>query len=310
VPGGVEVREVVSGKVVYRQKVEPGHAPTVVAGGGLVALHGHDGKTPGSLVLVAADGTSTTQVLDEVPWAISDDGRWLATWSPGQPIQIRGLKSAGKLMRTLDQAVKAFAFSRDGTRVVWAAMADRNVPDVKIRVQAIEGSAEVRELAVAGWPESVAFTPDGEEVLLMVESGKLTRWRWATGETTTIAQVSVILANTSQVTKDGKVVLLPGYDHVQVRTNDKEMRRLATLYPLLAGGWVVVSGAGAVDGSDDAVRSMVTEVQGNGATLVFDGRLGWDAAHVPGTWLRALAGEDVVPPRLGRGPVVEEPLTR
>jgi len=310
VPGGVEVREVVSGKVVYRQTVDPAYSVEAVAGGGLIALHVWDGKTPASLVLVAADGTSTTQVLDEVPRAISDDGRWLATWSHGQPIQVRGLKMAGKLMRTLDLASKGFAFSRDGARVVWASMADRSVPDVKIRVQAIEGSAEVRELAVTGWPESVAFTPDGEEVLLMVESGKLTRWRWATGETTTIAQVSIILANSSQVTRDGKVVLLPGYDHVQVRTNDKEMRRLATLYPLLSGDWVAVSGAGAVDGSEDAVRSMVTEVKGNGATLVFDGRLGWDAAHVPGTWVRALAGEDVAPPLLGRGAVVEEPLTR
>ena len=82
------------------------------------------------------------------------------------------------------------------------------------------------------------------------------------------------------------------------------------LYPLLAGGWVAVSGAGAVDGSEDAVRSMATEVKGDGATLVFDGRLAWDAVHVPGTWSRALAGEDVAPPLFGRGPVVEEPLNR
>ncbi len=308
-PDRVEVREVVSGKVVYRNNADASNSVKAVAGGGLFALDVYDGKGPGSLVLVAGDGTSTTQNIGEPPRAISDDGRWLATES-SKSIQIRGLRMAGKLMRTLDQASKGFAFSRDGARVVWAAMADRSVPDVKIRVQAIEGSAEVHELAVKGWPEAVTFTPDGEEVLMMVESGKLTRWRWKTGETTTIAQVSIILANTPQVTKDGKVVLLPGYDHVQVRTNDKEMRRLATLYPLLDGGWVVVSGAGAVDGSDDAVRSMVTEVKGNGATLVFDGRLGWDAAHVPGTWMRALAGEDVVPPLLGRGPVIEEPLTR
>jgi hypothetical protein len=84
------------------------------------------------------------------------------------------------------------------------------------------------------------------------------------------------------VTDDGGALLLPGYDHVQVRTNDRAMRRIAMLYPLLGGGWVVVSSAGAVDGSDDAVDSMITRVSGDGARLVFDGRLGWDGAHVAG----------------------------
>lgn len=307
----VEVREVMTGKVVFRQALPAGASASAVAANGRVVLQVGDGASQ-ALVIVEADGASATQALPgEVLRGLSDDGRWLATWQQGQgrPITVRNLKMAGKVARTLEHA-RAFAFSRDGSQVVSAALPDPNVPAVTVRVQALVGAAEGRTLAVDGWPETVAFTPDGQEVLVMLQSGRLTRWRWATGETTTIGQVSLILAGSAQVVRGGEVVLLPGYDHVQVRTNDAEMRRLAMLYPRLDGGWVVVSSAGAVDGSVDAARGMVTTVTGGGATQVFDGRLGWTGAHVPGLWARALAGEDVAPPVLVRAPVVEEPLTR
>lgn len=306
----VEVREVASGKVVFRHAMEGGFLAKAVMGGGTIAIDASDASDSSSLVIAKLDGTSTTQALPgESLLALSDDGRWLATGGRGGPLRIRGMRAAGRVVHTLDAGVRAFGFSRDGSHMVWATLPDPKVGEIKVRVLAIEGAGEVRELAVKGWPESVTFTPDGAEVLLLA-SGQLTRWRWAGDEVTTIQQVSLILAKSAVVTDDGRALLLPGYDHVQVRTNDRAMRRIAMLYPLLGGGWVVVSSAGAVDGSDDAVDSMITRVTRDGARLVFDGRLGWDGAHVAGAWPRVLAGEDVAPPVLVRAPVAEQPLGR
>jgi hypothetical protein len=75
---------------------------------------------------------------------------------------------------------------------------------------------------------------------------------------------------------------------------------LAKLYPLLSGGWMVVSRDGAVDGSAGASRHLVTEAtSGSGRALdlqLFEGALGWDAAFVKGVLQRALAGVSAAPP--------------
>jgi hypothetical protein len=181
----VEVREVASGAVVFRHAMTGGFLANAVVGGGTVAIDASDADGNSSLVIVAADGTSTTQALPgESLMALSEDGRWLATGGRGGPLRVRGMRAAGRVMHTLT-GVRRFAFSRDGSRMAWASLPDPKVAAVKLRVQAIEGTSEVRELAAKGWPESVTFTPDGAEVLLLA-SGQLTRWRWASGETTTI----------------------------------------------------------------------------------------------------------------------------
>lgn len=311
-PDAIEVREVATGRELFRRVVAGKSAYALAAAGGLVVFHLSDGTASLEVVVVAADGTSTTLVMTgDTPTAVSDDGRWLATtaWQGRVPVtKVWSLRAAGRVVHTLD-GVRQVAFSRDGSRMVFLRTPDPQRAEVVVREQAVEGAADVREVTLEGWSEQVSFTPDGSEVLVLLQSGRFVRWRPASGERREWGQVSLILTKGVQVADDGRTVLFPGWDHVQIRSNDAALRRIATLYPLLAGGWLVVSRSGAVDGSDDAVDSVLTRATQGGATRVFDGRLGWDGARVAGTLARALAGEDVRPPVLVRPPSPpEEPL--
>lgn len=311
--GAVEVREVLTGKVTFARAISNQSVYGLVVSGGRASIHLSDGTGKLDVILVEPDGKSAAQVMqDETPSALSEDGRWLATveFQGRTPrTRVRGVRMAGKVLHTLE-GTRQVVFSRDGERMAWFYMADAERPEVTVREQSVEphgpagpsGRGDVRELVLQGWPEHLSYAPDGAELLVLLESGRLTRWRPASGERREHAQVSLILPSGSRVADDGRTVWFPGYGHVQVRSNDAELRRLATLYPLLGGGWLVVSRSGAVDGSDDAVDSVVTRVKQGATTRVFDGRLGWDGAFVAGTLGRALAGEDVAPPVLVRPP--------
>lgn len=86
----------------------------------------------------------------------------------------------------------------------------------------------------------------------------------------------------------------PTPPQVEIR-GASDLRLLASLHPLTSGEWIVISRSGAIDGSAAAIRGAVTRVQAGTETLVFDGRLGWDRAHVTGVLGRTLAGEDAPP---------------
>ena len=93
---------------------------------------------------------------------------------------------------------------------------------------------------------------------------------------------------------------------LQIWAPEAVARRIGTIYPLRAGGWLAVSHSGAVEGSEDAVKNVVTRIRGYDEALILPGEVGWDALHVPGAAARMLAGEDVQPPLYARPPA---PLT-
>lgn len=309
-----EIREVATGKVVSTHAKDKAAAYAFM-GRGHAVFEMVSFEGPNTLVIIGPNGERRTQVLADGLLAVSEDGRWMATRGTvyadpdGDGDQGEGVDRlrlwnlrTGRVVQTLEREPELAAFNREGSRLAYVTVLDREVSRLKLRVRATTGAPDVHELTVKGWPESVAFTPDGSEVLLLLEDGELIRWRWATGARRTLAQRSWVMTTSALLAEDGKTLLLPGYDAVQVRTNDREMRRIGTLFALQSGGWMVVSRSGAMDGSDDAVDHLVTWVEHGDETLVFDGWLGWDGAHVPGTAARVLAGEDMAPPVLIRPP--------
>lgn len=311
-PGAVEVREVLTGEARFTREIGAVSAYALVTAGGRASIHLSDGTGKLDVILVAPDGTSTTQVMQgETPSALSEDGRWLATIEyvgGAARTRVRSLKMAGRVVHTL-AGTRHLTFSRDGGRMAWFVQAGRG-PQTTLRERAIEGD-DLRELELSGFPEHLEYTADGAEVLALLESGRLTRWRPASGGREEHADVSLILPGAAALADDGRTLQLSGYGQLQLRRNDAGLRRVATLYALLSGGWLVISRSGAVEGSDDAVRSLVTRARQGATTLVFDGELGWDGAFVAGTLRRALAGEDTRPPVLVRPePPPDPPLDR
>ena len=187
-------------------------------------------------------------------------------------------------------------FARDSSRVVWLESRDPDKPGFRVNLAPLTASAEVITLDLDGWPAAVSLSPDLTEVLIFDQGGVVTRWWPKTGATLVHKEATPRSVHQATIADDARTVMVSGYDRIQIHANDRQLTPLATLFPLLGGGWLVTSTAGAVDGSDDAVDSLVTRVRTDAEVSLFDGHLGWDAAHVPGLLTRALAGEDVAPP--------------
>jgi hypothetical protein len=195
-------------------------------------------------------------------------------------------------------------FARDSSRVVWLESKDPDKPGFRVNLAPLTAAAGpgVITLDLDGWPAAVSLAPDLSEVLIFDQGGVVTRWRPKTGAILVDKEATPRSVHRVSIADDARTVMVSGYDRIQIHANDRQLTPLATLFPLLGGGWLVKSTAGAVDGSDDAVDSLVTRVRAGAEVLLFDGHLGWDAAHVPGLLTRALAGEDVPPPVAYRGP--------
>jgi hypothetical protein len=180
-------------------------------------------------------------------------------------------------------------FTRDAERIAWGVVED-GVSTVGTR--RLVGEPVARSYTLAGELIDLAFSADGSEVLLLGAGGRFVRWDWATKQAREHADV---LGTTVTASADGQVLWFGRHDRVEIRRNDDALTRLAEVRPLARGGWVVISAAGAVDGSAGAREELLTVVQGSDATLVFGGALAWDGAYVGGTLARALGGELVRP---------------
>jgi WD40 repeat protein len=236
-------------------------------------------------------------------WAISEDGRWVAATAKDGALHVLDA-SSGKLVRELGPHVRDVAFSPDGGAVAWIEQADRNVRHIKARWARLGGAGDTRvhELGVDGWPSDIALSADGSEVWVLTE-GSLRRWNPGAGPgikpLVEIEETDLIGARRIQVSENGKALFLTGYNRIAIRSTEPDLRPLATLYPLLSGGFLVVSAWGAVDGSADAPEQVVTRVTRGGEALVLDGLAGWDAAHVEDVLASACDGQDVATPVAG-----------
>lgn len=224
---------------------------------------------------------------------LAEGGRWLATVKPGVPLRVWRVER-GRLARTLDAFVQHLAFAPGGDRLAWIVQPWRQ-PGFTVKHLTL-GRVGTRTLDLPGWPADLAFAPDGAELLILTEGDELHRWRPDTGEHTHVKDLALRSRERVRAHAGGKVLILEGYNSVHLRADDPELTPLATLFPLPGGGWLALGSAGALDGSDDAIANLVTRVDGPGGRLVLDGRVAWEAAHLPGVLERALAGEALAPP--------------
>ncbi|HEY8379787.1 MAG TPA: hypothetical protein VIK91_25025, partial [Nannocystis sp.] len=303
----VELRDVATGAARFRAQVQTSAFSTTV----------QFSKTSGHVLIVTRDDKGRNFTVVEMPagkaapvraaigpdeWVrLSPDGRWLASARHGQPVRIWRL-ATGELVATLEDHIRHFAFAPDGSFVVWLRQVDPREHGARARLRRLDEPerSRVPEIALEGWAEWVAVAPDGDEVVILNESGDVTRWRPTTGARTDVKDIDFITARRVHYADDGKTLLFEGYGRVMIRARDQALTPLAIVAPLLSGGWLAVSESGALDGSDDAPRHLVARVSGAGDEFAHDGYLVWDALHVPGVVARALEGE-AVPPRIPLG---------
>jgi hypothetical protein len=253
--------------------------------------------TPRAVALVDPQGRSTPLpfAAEASSLQLGDDGSLLAGLAHGKPGKV-WRTATGALAQTLPADIRHLALARDGSAVAWLAQPDPDKPRTRVSLRRIDGDpAHDATLELDGWPGALALSPDARELLILVQGGKLWRWRPATNSQQLVEEIGLILISRLDYSADGRLILLAGYGHVELRRNQPSLPLLATVYALVDGGWLAKSRADAVDGSPDALASAVTRVTHGDTTRIFPGELGWDAAHVDGLVARALAGEDVQP---------------
>lgn len=297
-PVAIEVREVRDGRVLFTRATRTSAQVRALAaaGSGHVFL-----AVESALVVVQPDGTSTSQVFSGRLDRVSDDGRWLQVRNAAPPYFEAPKEHATVLEVDADGHVSR---AREGVQdpkfhggyMAWIEwVAGREV----VHVETVAEPAERHLLRADKRVAALAFAAGGDEVLMLLEDGRGVRWRWAT---TDERGERIASAPDQPARAPAGAVWLhePDPDRIHILANDDSLRRLATLYPLVSGEWLVISRSGAVDGSDRAIDNLVTHVEDDETALVFDGRLGWEGAHVVDTAALALRGVDVVPPALVR----------
>lgn len=313
----VEVRATDTGAPVFTRAFK-GWVYGLVANSGHAVFH-EEGREDAEKMIARPDGTGAVLEIAETPLAISDDGAWLVSVGAKQTT-VRRLDAPETVVHTLDRVVTGATFSSDGTQLAWFSTGE-------VGMMRLAGPRDRREVKLPGWLTDMTFSADGREVWMLFDAGgKFVRWWPATGKLLKVEQESLRWAKGVVASADGSTMLMASYDRVQVRSNDRGMRRIGAVHSLMSGGWLAVSASGAIDGSDDAPAMTITrvveaeaerdEVHVPGAPLslrapreraeVFDGRLGWDGAHVPGMAARLLAGEDVAAPVLVRTKLPEQ----
>lgn len=224
---------------------------------------------------------------------LAEGGRRLATVAPGDQLKVWRVER-GRLARTLDFFVQHLAFAPGGDRLAWIPR-PWSQPGFTVKHLTL-GRPRTRTLDLPGFPVDLAFASDGAELLILTEAGELHRWRPDTGQHTHVKDLALRSRRRVRAHTGGKVLILESYDSVHLRADDPDLTSLATLFPLPGGGWLALGSAGAIDGSDDAIANLLTRVDGPDGPQVLDGRVVWEAAHLPGVLERALAGEALAPP--------------
>lgn len=254
--------------------------------------------TPRSLLLIDPDGQRSRPIaLDPAgTLLLSDDARLLAGLDYRLPGQV-WRTDTGALVATLSANIRHLSFARDSSALAWLELPDPNVMRTRAHLRRVDADPTSEQtLDLDGWPAYVTLSPDNRELFILLESGKLWRWRPDTGVKRLTEELALYGVHRMDFSDDGRVLLLGGYGKVQLRASDDRLTPLATVHALVDGGWLAISRSGAIEGSPDAVDSLVSRVTRGPETLIFDGHLGWDSVHVDGVVTRALAGEDTLPP--------------
>jgi len=273
----------------------PGHALLAVA---VVGGWDHHVVGPGGVRVVR---------LDSLASRLTPDGRKLVEAAPGQSIRIWEV-ATGVQVHALASTAEKVAFAEDGA--VMASISwdpERRIGEVRSRRLDDPGAAE-RVLEVTGRPLDLAVSMDGQEVLMARPRG-LIRWSPGTGQSTEYPTRWRSRIVGVDITGGGATLMLTYADHsIEIRGNNEHMDLLAAVFPIGRASWVARGSGGAVDGSPDAPDSVLVRVERSFDWLMFDGRLAWHGAHVPGLVARAILGEDVQSPGILRAPLYEGAL--
>lgn len=261
---------------------------------GHVLLDTDEGTGRNLLLVDRATGTARPLpgALADRALTLSHDGRWLA--AAGADLQI-WRTDTGVLARTFGKDIRQIAFARDGSLIAWIRHDDHSQPRVILGTTPLNAATGGAELPADGWPTHIAVTPDGADVLALLE-GKLVRWHLADRSSRVVTDNWLIGARGLVPAADGKTIFVICFDRVDIRRNDESLTVLAHLYALRTGGWLAHSSAGALDGSPDALDHLIARVTGGGGEFVAGGRLVWDALHADDVLARSLAGDDAPPP--------------
>jgi WD40 repeat protein len=295
--GNLEVRDLAARTTVHSLPIKA-HPMSVRAqfSRGHVLLDSDDGTGRAPLLLDLATGKTRPlpAALADRELTLSADGRWLAAALRSADLQI-WRTDPGELARTLGKDTSHLAFARDGSFVAWIRHDDRSQRHVTLGTSSLNDPGGSAELGADGWPSAIAVTPDGADVLALLED-KIVRWHLADRTSRVVADNWLIGGRRLVPAADGKTIFVLAFDRVDIRRNDESLTLLAHLYPLRTGGWLAHSRAGGLDGSDDAVDHLLARVAGQGGEFVADGRLVWDALHTDDLLARSLAGDDAPPP--------------
>ena len=249
--------------------------------------------------LVGPDGPRLV-TLAEQALQLSPDGRWLAAVDEAGALT---LWSAATATRAYAAGVVAqrTEFAADGAAVAWSTPWDREARRSEVRTRRLDTPGAVdTTLELSEAPLDLAVSADGAEVLLLLARG-LIRWSPAAGHRTEYLSGPTRGKQRLAITGGGATLTLTqDARRLEVVSNDAHLHTLATVVLLESGGWAAIGRAGAVDGSADAPGHLIARVARGDEALVFDGRLGWDGARVPGLVGRAVLGEGVPPPGLVR----------
>ena len=245
-------------------------------------------------VVFDPEGRRSEPANDRSVAAVSAGGRWIAGHGEyrGQfGLHVRRLAEPEVIVHVLD-AVDEVAFSHDETRLAWLRVdAPRTVT---LGVLDLEGAPEPRKVRFEGVAYGLELSPDGREVWC-IDAGGWLRWHLDSGALEIVDIPTLTAPRRVMGSPDTAVVRVPYHDGLAVFAVDTgpKLRLLGSVNMQPGGTWLATTAGGAIAGSPDAPAGFVTWVRRGDETLVFDGRLGWDAAHVPGLVPRLLAGEDV-----------------
>lgn len=292
-----EIRELASGTV-------EAHAPgrlagaQFVAGGALLAVGWQ--KEPWFVALPGGEARALTAPL-RGDARMSADGGWLAARDRDGTLQVWRARPGGEV-RIFAAPTDAFAFTDDGSRLVWVEGERRGTGSAarRLGVLRLETGVSERSVGLRDRRVTLELSPDGAEAWSVdLDRGGQVQ-RWSIQGAPRVRETFEVAGSRDglEFVDAGSVVLLVARERIEVRRRDRSLARLGTIRPLHGGGWVLFTEAGALDGSEDAPDGVVARVVGSGGALTLAGRVFWDAMHVADALERVLAGGTVAPPVL------------
>ena len=261
--------------------------------------------------LTTTPPTKTVLPALTVPYAkltLSGEGALLVVHGHDQPAFLYDTTTGEALAALPGRGIEDLAMAPDGSFVAWIVPDDTKPPTLTLkRYDVATGAVTSAPVSPTGWPHNLTITPDGAHIACLTESSELTLWGWE-DDTIDVHQNLPNLSMNDHLrwSHDGNTIIVPGYDRMDILGMGDELETLATFFPLLEGEWLVKSPAGAVEGTAHAMQGMVTVVRVPGETLIFGPEMGWERFQVDGLLERALGGEMVAAPQVGRRVLASE----